>query len=113
VLLPPPELFARLARERIAGEYRREPVGNPRHEGVVTAAPLRWQNRAGVSWSLNWRPGRLDTGPDNPYYSNSTGRSFQIELRRGPDGEWLPGIRRRGPVCAFRSEPLPSCKGPP
>lgn len=51
------------------GEYRREPVQNEWHEVTVTleGEALRWNNAAGVSWSLQIRDAELWSGSDCPY----------------------------------------------
>jgi len=92
---PPPEVVAELTATSVAGEYRHDPVENPWHEGTIAADPLRWTNRASVSWSLKLGPGaRLPIGTDYRYYREipATGRAFELVLRRGGDGGYLPEV---------------------
>ena len=100
---PPKELFAGITVESLVGKYRHEPMQNDWHEGEIAAATddqgnpvLRWTNKAGVSWLLtpDLAEGVLRTGPDNPYYGSSSpgGRTFNIELARDDDGEYLPAL---------------------
>jgi hypothetical protein len=91
---PPKELFLKLTVSSFAGRYRRDPVENGYHQGVIQAPPLRWSNDAGRSWRLtpDLANGVLLTGPDNPYYDSESGRTLRIVLRRGPDGDYLPEV---------------------
>jgi hypothetical protein len=103
--------FGRLTAESLVGTYRRSPVENDWHEGEIDAASkrlgkvkrLRWTNAAGVRWYLtpDLENGRLLTGEDSPYFDSDpvNGRSFEIVLRRGPDGRFVPevvGFRFKG-----------------
>jgi hypothetical protein len=100
---PPKKLFSQVTIDSLIGHYRHEPVGNDWHIGEITRdgeeggkPVLRWTNKAGRSWQL--RPdlaeGLLRTGPDNPYHESNpvSGRTFNIVLRRGDDGEYLPDL---------------------
>lgn len=74
----------------LLGAYRRLPVENPWHEGTISLAegsgeaPLRWTNRAGVSWDLipDLERGILETGTGNPYYEAGQ-RHFALETDGG------------------------------
>jgi hypothetical protein len=91
---PPRELYLKVGVAGLAGRYRRDPVENGYHHGVIQTKPLRWSNDAGKSWRLSQdlAHGVLLTGPDNPYYDTEAGRAFRIVLRRGPDGDYLPEV---------------------
>jgi len=53
----------------LVGRYQRKPILNQWHEVeiVSNSGALRWQNAAGVSWSLNITNGELWTGADCVY----------------------------------------------
>ncbi|MDB4736382.1 SGNH/GDSL hydrolase family protein [Planctomycetota bacterium] len=79
----------------LAGEYRREPVQNGYHSGVLTAKQekgaeiLEWTNAAGISFNL-YPTGRRDilkTGPREPYGDENHARLF---IQR--DGERVFGF---------------------
>ena len=68
----------------VAGEYRREPVDNGYHSGVLTAKQekgaeiLEWTNAAGISFNL-YPTGRRDvlkTGPREPYGDKAHAQLF-------------------------------------
>lgn len=68
----------------LAGEYRREPVDNGYHSGVLTAKQekgaeiLEWTNAAGISFNL-YPTGRRDilkTGPREPYGDKAHAQLF-------------------------------------
>ena len=88
----------------LLGEYRREPVVNKWHQGVITwdmpkRIKLRWTNEAGLSWALtpDLKNGILRTDPqDNPYYNKDPqkGRNFRLRLR--PGGASVEGFEFNG-----------------
>lgn len=79
----------------LAGEYRREPVQNGYHSGVLTAKQekgaeiLEWTNAAGISFNLYPTDRRdvLKTGPREPYGDENHARLF---IQR--DGERVFGF---------------------
>ncbi|MFG0319244.1 MAG: hypothetical protein ACF8XB_18380, partial [Planctomycetota bacterium JB042] len=110
---PSRSVLMRLQTADLLGPYRREPVENDWHEGVVERAGtrhgpavLRWTNAAGVSWGLepDLANGALRTGEDNPYHASHPETSdFHLVLRRDDDGESVPevaGFRFLGGVYA-------------
>ena len=88
----------------LLGEYRREPVLDNRHQGVITwdmpnMTKLRWTNDAGLSWALtpDLKNGILITdSQDNPYYNKGQeiDRNFRIRMRA--DGAGVEGFEFRG-----------------
>lgn len=66
---PPQADFSIADQSILLGDYERRPVQNGWHqvEIVLDNGELRWQNAAGVSWSLRITDGQLWSGPDCPY----------------------------------------------
>ncbi len=96
---PSSEILAKLSAEAMLGEYRHEPEQNGWHRGTIKAdsdGRFRWTNAAGATWLLtpDLANGRLNTGPDCPYYSqeSGTGQYFTIVLKRDANGKHLPEI---------------------
>lgn len=80
-----------LDRQKLVGGYERRPILNAWHEVSITLAnnQLRWNNKAGVSWSLEVRGKELWSGADSPYgaskiavFTNDNSGQV-IELRQG------------------------------
>jgi len=81
----------------LAGQYRREPMLNNWHQGVIATdtksgdQKLRWWNDACVSWALtpDMADGILITDyKENPYYDKDPekGRTFRIRMLPGNAG---------------------------
>ena len=53
----------------LIGSFTRKPIENGYHEVEIINenGQLKWRNKAGVSWSLELRDGKLWTRADNPY----------------------------------------------
>ena len=70
--------------EDVLGRYQKIPVENPWHLGDVRLEgdQMSWLNDAGVSWNLTpmITEGRLETGPDNPYYDPEIPRHFRLVM---------------------------------
>jgi len=74
----------------LLGTYRRLPVENSWHVGVISfregseGKSLYWENEAGVSWSLtpDFQKGALITDETNPYYKNGA-QEFKLEIKDG------------------------------
>ncbi|MCP4835895.1 MAG: hypothetical protein GY895_14165 [Phycisphaera sp.] len=81
--------FEDLGIEDVLGDYERLPVQNPWHQGEVrlSDSQMSWRNAAGVSWSLvpNIPEGRLEIGPDCPYYDPDAPGANDFRLARGED----------------------------
>lgn len=96
---PPPSAFSKLEADKVLGKYRREPVENDWHQGIIDRGvdhTLRWRNDAGVSWTLtpDFPNGILRTGTENPYYNNDPekGRVFRLMLRKDSQGNDIPSV---------------------
>ncbi len=100
---PARQLLERLAPEMARGRYRRDPVENDWHQGVIDwdrsggapATLLRWTNAAGRSWTLSPDFGNaiLRFGGDSPYReADHHSRAFRIALRRNADGDHVPEV---------------------
>ena len=90
------DALALLEADDVLGQFLRQPVDNDWHTGEITGAGngLLWTNVAGVSWELTAElpSGRLDTGPDCPYFDDPGGDAFVLELDQGTDGIDLPEV---------------------
>lgn len=94
---PSDDVLAQISVADLLGEYRHEPEQNGWHRGTIKAEPngqLRWTNAAGATWLLtpDLANGRLNTGPDCPYYRDGAGRYFTIVLKRDENGRHLPEV---------------------
>jgi TonB family protein len=94
-----PSASNKLEVDRVLGKYRREPVANDWHQGVIERdgdQSLRWRNEAGMSWTLtpDFPNGILWTGTENPYYDNDPerGRVFRLVLRKDSQGNDIPSV---------------------
>ena len=81
--------FEDLEIEDVLGNYDRLPVQNPWHQGEIrlSGSRMSWRNAAGVSWSLapNIQDGRLEIGPDCPYYDPNAPNTNDFMLAMGED----------------------------
>ena len=59
----------------LIGSFTRKPIENGYHEVEIINenGQLKWRNKAGVSWSLELRDGKLWTRADNPYGEQQLG----------------------------------------
>ncbi len=97
--------------ESLVGNYRREPVENPWHEGEIRIKPdsdgkvLEWMNKAGATWNLlpNLAHDMLRTDNSNPYF-NDGGGDFVLQIEDGEvigftfrnDDYYRPGAKKGG-----------------
>lgn len=79
--------------DQLVGKYQNVPVTNDWHKVEITKDPnggLRWNNAAGVSWSLPIKNGELWAGSDCPYgesklgiVKDSSGRVTSLKVGEG------------------------------
>jgi TonB family protein len=96
---PSSDISGKVSLNMLVGQYRREPLLNNWHHGVIErdGEGLRWKNDAGVSWVLtpDLKNGALVAGPQgNPYYDKEPerGRAFAIVMTKGEHGDEVDGF---------------------
>ena len=89
--------FDELEIEDVLGDYERVPAQNAWHLGEVRLVgdQMSWLNEAGVSWNLDPRisDGRLEIGPDCPYYNPNTPNDFMLTMEENELGDPLDTYR--------------------
>ena len=90
------EVLSKMNVGDLVGSYERSPVENGYHQVTVenSASGLVWRNAAGLSWKLtpDLGAGKLHTGPDCPYYSDSTGKNAVVRLKLDEHGTPTPVV---------------------
>ena len=94
-------LLRKVPTSQLVGAYKAKIASNDWHEGSISIVkkggeyPLRWTNKAGVSWGLRFdkKSGTLITGPGNPYKQHGGVHThFKPILKKSREGNYLPEV---------------------